>query len=71
MKVVTGMVVAGRVVIEGEPLKEGCALTVLAPEQDEAFVLDAQAEALLLAAMAQADRGELISGEELIDRLRD
>jgi len=69
MKVVTGKVVAGRVVVEGEPLKEGCTVTVLAPEQDEAFVLDAEAEASLLAAMAEADRGEVISGEELIDKL--
>ncbi len=71
MKVVTGKVVAGRVVVEGEPLKEGCTVTVLAPEEDGAFVLDAQAEALLLAAMAEADRGEVVSGEELIDKLRD
>lgn len=71
MKVVTGKVVAGRVVVEGEPLKEGCTVALIVPEQDEAFVLDAEAEASLLAAMAEADRGEVISGEELIDKLRD
>lgn len=57
MKVVSGKVIAGRVVVEGEPLQEGCTVTVLAPEGNEAFVLDSQAEAALLAAMAEADRG--------------
>lgn len=71
MKVVTGKVVAGRIVIEGEPLEEGCTVTVLAPERDEAFVLDAQAEASLLAAIVEADRGEVITGEELMNKLRD
>jgi hypothetical protein len=71
MKVVTGKVVAGRVVIEGEPLEEGSTVTVLAPERDEAFVLDSQAEASLLAAIAEADRGEVITGEQLLSKLRE
>ena len=71
MKVVTGKVVAGRIVIEGEPLEEGCTVTVLAPERDEAFVLDSDAEAALLAAIAEADRGEVITGEQLLSKLRD
>jgi hypothetical protein len=71
MKVITGKVVAGRIVIEGEPLEEGCTVTVLAPEQDEAFELNAEAEAALLAAIAAADRGEVITGEQLLSRLRD
>ena len=71
MKVVTGKVVAGRVVVEGEPLEEGCTVTVLAPESDEAFILDAEAEALLVAAMVEADRDETIPGEELMNKLRD
>ena len=71
MKVVTGKVVAGRIVIEGEPLEEGCTVTVLAPERDEAFVLDSDAEAALLAAIAEADRGEVITGEQLLNKLRD
>lgn len=66
MKVITGKVVAGRIVIEGEPLEEGSTVTVLAPEQDETFVLDSQAETALLAAMAEADRGDVITGEQLL-----
>lgn len=66
MRVITGKVVAGRIVVEGEPLEEGSTVTVLAPEQDETFVLDSQAETALLDAMAEADRGEVITGEQLL-----
>jgi len=71
MKVVSGKVVDGRIVVEGEPLEEGCTVTVLAPERDEAFVLDAEAQAALLAAIGEADRGETISSEQLLDELRE
>jgi hypothetical protein len=71
MKIITGKVVAGKIVIEGEPLEEGSTVTVLAPERDETFVLDSQAEAAMLAAMAEADRGEAMAGEQLLSRLRD
>ncbi|MGE5295624.1 MAG: hypothetical protein ACM3VT_12410 [Solirubrobacterales bacterium] len=49
--------------VEGEPLEEGATVTVLAPEQGETFVLDSEAEASLLAAMAEGDRDEVITGE--------
>ena len=71
MKIITGKVVAGRIVIEGEPLEEGSTVTVLAQERDETFALDADAEASLLAAIAEADRDEVITGEQLLSRLRD
>ncbi len=70
MKVVTGKVVGGWIVVEGEPLEEGRTVTVLASEGDEAFELDSEAEALLLAAIAEGDRDEVITGEQLINRLR-
>jgi len=70
MKVVTGKVVAGRIVVEGEPLEEGSIVTVLAPEQGETFLLDSEAEASLLAAMAEGDRNEVMTGEQLIHKLR-
>jgi hypothetical protein len=71
MKVISGKVIAGRIVVEGEPLEEGCTVTVIAPERDEAFVLDSEAEASLLAAMAEADRGETITGEQILSKLRE
>lgn len=71
MKIVSGKVVAGRIVVEGEPLEEGSTVTVIAPEQDEAFVLDSEAEAALFAAIAEADRGEVVAGEQLLNKLRE
>ena len=71
MKVVSGKVIAGRIVIEGEPLEEGCTVTVLAPERDEAFVLDSEAEATLLAAITEGDRGETVTAEQLLNALRE
>jgi len=35
MKVMTGTVVDGKVVIEGEPLTNGSKVTILAPEDDD------------------------------------
>lgn len=71
MKVITGKVVAGKIVVEGEPLEEGSTVTVLAPERDETFILDSEAQTALLAAMAEADRNEVITGEELLSQLQD
>ena len=71
MKIVSGKVIAGRIVVEGEPLEEGCTVTVIAPEQDEAFILDSEAEMSLLAAIDEADRRETITGEELLTKLRE
>jgi hypothetical protein len=71
MKVISGKVIAGRIVVEGEPLEEGCTVTVIAPEGDEAFVLDSEAEASLLAAIAESDRGETITDEQLLSKLRE
>ena len=70
MKVITGKVVAGRIVTEGDSLEEGATVTVLAPEGDETFQLDADAEAALLAAIGEVDRGEVISGGQLLNKLR-
>jgi hypothetical protein len=71
MKVITGKVVAGKIVVEGEPLEEGSTVTVLAPERDETFLLDAEAEAALLGAIAEANRNEVITGAALLRQLRD
>jgi len=42
MKLVTGKVVAGRIEVEGERLKEGTTVTILAQEDDERFELTAE-----------------------------
>jgi len=70
MKVVTGRVVGGKVVLEGEPLAEGSVVTVVAREDDESFDVTPEEERALLEAIAQADRGQVISWEELREQLR-
>ena len=70
MKVATGTVVDGKVVVEGEALAEGSTVTVVLREDDETFELTAEEEAELLASIAEIERGEFISGEKLLERLR-
>lgn len=70
MQVATGKVVAGKVVVDGLTLNEGEVVTVLTQETEEAVVLSPVEEVELLEAIAEADRGETISAEELLARLR-
>ena len=70
MQLATGTVVGGKVVVEGDPLPEGTVVTILAREADEAFEVPPELEAELLESIAQAERGETISADELIERLR-
>jgi hypothetical protein len=69
MKVATGRVVAGRVVVEGEPLPEGAKVTVIAREDDETFELSPEEEAEILSAIAEAERGETIDAAQLLESL--
>jgi len=70
MRVTTGTVVNGKIEIPGEDLEEGTVVTILAPEDRESFTLGPEAEADLLEAIAEADRGDFISGDELLRELR-
>jgi hypothetical protein len=69
MKIATGKVVGGKVVIEGEPLEEGTSVTVLAREADDGFTLSPEEEAELLLSIAQADRGDTITADEVLQKL--
>ncbi len=70
MQLATGTVVNGKVVVEGDSLPEGAVVTILVREADETFEVPPELEAELLASIAEADRGETISADELIERLR-
>lgn len=70
MKVATGTVVDGKVVVEGETLPEGETVTVLLRENAETFELTPGEENELLESIASIERGEFISGEQLLERLR-
>ena len=70
MQVVTGTVVEGKVVVDGVSLVEGSTVTVLSRSPDEAFALSAEDEDELLAAMAEIERGQFLSADELLESLR-
>ena len=70
MQLTTGIVVGGKVIVEGDPLPEGTVVTILARDADETFEVPPELEAELLESMAQADRGETLSADEVIERLR-
>jgi hypothetical protein len=69
MRITTGKVVEGKVVVEGLPLQEGALVTVLARESEETFLLTPDEEAELLLSIEEADRGETFSAEEVLDGL--
>jgi len=70
MQVTTGTVIGGKVVVEGVPLVEGSVVAVLSREPGVPLALSAQDEDELLAAVAEIERGEFISPEELLESLR-
>ncbi len=70
MVITSGRVVSGKIVVDGDPLPDGAVVTVLAREADETFELDAAAESELLESMAEGDRGETVSAEEVLRALR-
>ena len=60
----------GTIQLEGESLAEGSIVTVLTQEGDETFELGPEQEAQLLAAIGEADRGEVISASQLLQQIR-
>ena len=70
MQLATGTVINGKIIVQGEPLPEGMGVTILAREAQEAFEVPPELEAELLESIAEADRGDTISADELLQRLR-
>lgn len=56
--------------MEGAPFPEGSTVTILAPEGDGFFELEPREEEELLTAIAEADAGDVIDGEEFLRDLR-
>ena len=69
MQVATGTVVNGKILVEGLSLQEGSVVAVVARGADEPFSLSAAEEKELLAAMAEIERGEYVSLEQLLESL--
>ena len=70
MKLVTGTVIEGKVVLEGASLPDGTTVTVLVDEADVPTRLPPDLLAELNEALDDADREEGISAEELINKIR-
>lgn len=69
MKISTGKVVGGKVVLEGTAFEEGTSVTVLARDEEGEITVTPEEEAELLLAIAEADRGEMVSAEEVLAKL--
>ncbi|MBV9493251.1 MAG: hypothetical protein JOZ54_03310 [Acidobacteria bacterium] len=69
MQIASGKVIAGRVVVEAD-LPEGADVTLIALDGEETFEVSPELEAILLESIAQGQRGEIISAEELLRELR-
>ena len=70
MQLTTGTVIGGKVVVEGTSLVEGSVVTVLSRDLERPLALSAQDEDDLLAAMAEIERGDFVSAEDLLESLR-
>ena len=69
MLVTTGKVTAGAIEIEAGSLPEGATVTILATEDGEVFELNSSDEAMVLAAIAEAERGEVMNASEVLRQI--
>jgi hypothetical protein len=69
MKLITGKIVAGQVLVDGTPFDEGETVSVFSREPDEQFELSAEQEAELLLSIQEAERGEVISSAKFLHSL--
>ena len=70
MRVLSGRVVGGKIVVDGDALIEGAKVTILADDETETFDVSPEQEEELLAAIGEADRGGLVSPEQVLNDLR-
>ena len=70
MKVATGTVVNGTIKVADAEFKDGTEVFILTREREEEVHLSPEELDELEAGIAEADRGEMISGDVLFARLR-
>ena len=70
MRIATGTVVDRKIVVDDPELKDGTHVFILAREREDSVRLSPQELAELEAGIAEADRGEMIPGDEFFARLR-
>ena len=69
MLITTGKVLGRTIKLDGKILPEGTIVTVLAPEGDETFELRPEEEVQLLAAIAEAERGETTDASQVLKQI--
>jgi hypothetical protein len=69
MLVTTGKVNGGAIEVEAGSLPEGATVTILATEDGEVFELNSSDEAMILAAIAEAERGEVINAPDVLGQI--
>jgi hypothetical protein len=70
MKISTGTVVEGKVILDGDIPPDGTIVTVLEADIDESFTIPPDLENDLDESLAQVARGETIPLAEVLSRLR-
>lgn len=70
MKVITGTVLSGKVALPPEALIDGTKVAILAPDTGAPVQLSSEQEAELEAAVEELDRGDFVSGTDLLHELR-
>jgi hypothetical protein len=70
MLVTTGKVNGGMIEVEAGSLPEGATVTILATEDSEVFELSSSDEAMILAAIAEAERGEVKHDSDVLRQIR-
>lgn len=69
MLITTGRVNGRFIEVDGDNLPEGTKVTILAPENGESFEVKPDEEAVLLAAIAEAERGDVVDASSLIKQI--
>jgi predicted transcriptional regulator len=70
MRVATGTVISGKVVLDGPVIADGTDVYVLTRDASDAAVLSDDELAELEAGLAEADRGDMIAGDAFLADLR-
>ena len=70
MLITTGKVSGGAIKLDAGSLPEGAKVSILAPEDNEIFQLGSDDEARLLEAVAEAERGNVLSASAILDAIR-
>ena len=67
MRIATGTVVSGKVVLGDGAMADGTDVYVLTRDAKEVALLSSDERAELEAGIAEADRGDVVSGKELLE----